>query len=919
MTYHHRFIRWLLTLLFLPVLLFSQKGKMTETGVVDISYRMFKLDNGLTVIIHEDHKAPIVAINIWYHVGSKNERPGKSGFAHLFEHLMFNGSEDYNDDYFQALERVGATDMNGTTNEDRTNYFQNVPTSAFDLALWMESDRMGHLLGAIDQAKLDEQRGVVQNEKRQGENQPYAVSEELITKATWPAGHPYDHTVIGSMDDLNAASLSDVKDWFRASYGPSNAVLSIAGDVTTEDALARVKKYFGDIPPGPPVARFSSWVAKRTGVQREVAQDRVPQARVYKVWNIPGWGTPDLDYLNLASDVLSSGKSSRLYYRLVYKDQIATNVNAYIDRREIASQFVITATAKPGEDLTAVEKAIDEEMTKFLKSGPTQVELERMKARYEASFLRGIERIGGFGGTSDILAQNEVYGGSPDYYKTTLRRLKTATAGDIQKAAAAWLSDGVYVLDIVPFPNLSAAPADTMIRKSLPLVGTPPVATFPAFERKTLANGMKLIFVHRPTVPIVQFTLLFDAGYSTDILSAPGTANLAMNMLDEGTKTRTALQISDELQLLGATLNTGSNLDVSTVSMNALKAKLDKSLDLYADVILNPSFPKEDLGRLQKQTIAGIKREKVQPIQMGLRVLAGLLYGPGHPYGIPLTGTGTEESAAKLTRDDMVRFHQTWIRPNNATLIVIGDATMDEIVSRLERAFKNWKRGDVPKKDITDVPEQKEPVVYLMDKPGALQSVIFAAELTVPQNNPDEIAIHAMNTVLGGAFTSRINMNLREAKHWSYGAGSFIYSTAAQRPYIAYGPVQTDKTKESMVELSKELSGIIGDHPVTEEEMNKVKSNLTLELPGVWETNASVAGYIADIVRFHLPDDYYQTYPQKVKALSLDQLNEGAKEVVKPNRLIWVVVGDRKKVEEGVRDLHFGELKFLDSDGNVVK
>jgi zinc protease len=912
-------LRWLLLILFVPALLLSQKAKMSGADVVDIPYKMFKLDNGLTVIIHEDHKAPIVAVNIWYHVGSKNERLGKSGFAHLFEHLMFNGSEDYNDDYFQALERVGATDMNGTTNEDRTNYFQNVPTSAFDLALWMESDRMGHLLGAIDQGKLDEQRGVVQNEKRQDENQPYAISDELITKATWPAGHPYAHTVIGSMDDLNAASLSDVKDWFRTYYGPSNAVLSIAGDVRTDDALARVKKYFGDIPPGPPVARFSSWVAKRAGVQREVAQDRVPQARVYKVWNIPGWGTADLDYLNLASDILATGKSSRLYYRLVYKDQIATNVNAYIDRREIAGQFVITATAKPGEGLAAVEKAIDEEMAKFLKSGPTEVELRRAKALHEAAFLRGIERIGGFGGTSDILAQNEVYGGSPDYYKTTLRRMKNATVKDIQKATAEWLSDGVYVLDIVPYPTLSAAAADTMIRKSLPAVGAPPVAKFPAFERKTLANGMKLIFVHRPTVPIVQFTMLFDAGYATDVFSTLGTANLAMNMLDEGTKTRTALQISDELQLLGARLNTGSNLDISTVSMSALKTNLDKSLDLYADVILNPSFPKADFERLQKQTIAGIKREKAQPIQMGVRVLAPLLYGTGHPYGIPLTGSGTEESVAKLTRNDMVKFQQTWIRPNNATLIVIGDATMDEIVPRLERAFKNWKPGDVPKKNITDVSPPTKPVVYLMDKPGALQSIIFAAELTLPQNNPDEIAVQAMNTVLGGAFTSRINMNLREAKHWSYGAGSFIYSTAAQRPFIAYGPVQTDKTKESMVEMRKELDGIVGDHPVTEEELKKVKSNLTLELPGVWETNSSVAGYLANIVRYHLADDYYQTYPDKIDALSLNQLNEAAKEVVKPNQLVWVVVGDRQKIEEGVRDLQFGELKFLDSNGMVEK
>jgi zinc protease len=494
-------------------------------AIPDIPYEKFVLGNGLTVVVHEDHKAPIVAVNVWYHVGSKNEKPGKTGFAHLFEHLMFNGSEHFNDDYFKAVEKVGATDLNGTTNEDRTNYFQNVPAPALDYALFLESDRMGHLLGAIDQAKLDEQRGVVQNEKRQGDNQPYGKVRYLISENAYPVGHPYSWTVIGSMEDLNAAALDDVKEWFKTYYGPSNAVLAIAGDVKAADVKAKVEKYFGDIPPGPPIARPQTWVAKMTGTKRGVMQDRVPQARVYMVWNTPQWGAPESALLDIVSDVLASGKTSRLYKRLVYDDQIATDVNAFQGESEIGSNFVITATAKPGGDLAAVEKAIDEELARLIKEGPTADELSRVKTQYFAHFIRGIERIGGFGGKSDILASNTVYGGDPGFYKTRLAREADATVGAVRQAAADWLSDGVYILDVVPYPPLAASGAG-VDRSKLPDAGQLPSAKLPATERATLGNGLKVIVARRTGVPIVNVDLLVDAGYAADG-GAPGTASLA--------------------------------------------------------------------------------------------------------------------------------------------------------------------------------------------------------------------------------------------------------------------------------------------------------------------------------------------------------------------------------------------------------
>ncbi|EEF62737.1 M16 family metallopeptidase [Pedosphaera parvula] len=885
---------------------------------VEIPFKKFVLKNGLTVIVHEDHKAPIVAVNVWYHVGSKNEKTGKTGFAHLFEHLMFNGSEHFNDDYFQAMERIGATDMNGTTSEDRTDYFQNVPKNALDTALWMESDRMGHLVGVIDKPRLDEQRGVVQNEKRQNENQPYGVTEELLVKGTAPAGHPYSWTVIGSMDDLNAASLDDVKTWFKTYYGAANAVLVLAGDIDAETALKKAEQYFGDIPAGPPVAKFEKWVPKMGGTRRQVVSDRVPQARIYKVWNIPGYGEADTTYLDLASDVLASGKTSRLYKRLVYDDQLCTDVSVSVDPREICGQFGIIATAKPGGDLRQIEKAIDEEVARFLAKGPTEKELTRVKAANIAAFIRGAERIGGFGGKSDLLAMNQTYRGTPDFYKTINNYVRNATAHDVQDAAKRWLTDDVYILDVYPYPKHDTASSGAD-RTKLPTPGAPPEIKFPAFQRTKLSNGLNIILAERHSTPLVSFNMLVDAGSAADQFATPGTARLAMDMLDEGTTKRTALDISEELSTLGANLSSGSDLDTSTVHLSTLKSTLDRALDIYSDVILNPAFPEADFKRLQKQRIAGIQREKTEPTSMALRVFPGLLYGKSHAYANPMTGSGTEETVAKLTTADMHKFYNTWFKPNNATLIVVGDTTLNEIVPKLEKQFGTWKSASVPKKNLGNVEQQKKSVVYLIDRPGSIQSVIFAGHVAPPKNNPDEISIETMNNILGGAFTSRVNMNLREDKHWAYGAHTFMSAARGQRPFIAYAPVQSDKTSESMVEMEKELRGILGKRPITAEELEKAQKYLTLKLPGSWETNDRVAGSIGEIVRFGLPEDYFKTYPDNVRALNLDQVAKAAQEVVHPDQLVWVVVGDRSKVEPEIRSLGWGDIQLMDADGNPIK
>jgi zinc protease len=693
---------------------YGQPKSYFNPDQIDIPYTKYILDNGLTLIVHEDHKAPIVAVNIWYHVGSKNEKPGRTGFAHIFEHLMFNGSENFNTDYFKALESIGATDLNGTTNNDRTNYFQNVPVFALDQVLFLESDRMGHLAGAIDQAKLDEQRGVVLNEKHENENQPYGREEEILTQASYPKGHPYSWTTIGSMEDLTAASLEDVKEWFKTYYGPSNAVLSIAGDIKPEDVLAKVKKYFGDIPPGPSLVKPVLNISKRQEETRGYYEDRVPEAKITMEWNVPQWGTREAVMLDLATSILSSGKNSRLYKKLQYEDQTASDTYAYIDQREISGNVVVGATVKQGNSAEDVEATIDAILKGFLDMGPTQSELDRIKSEYFSGFLKGIERIGGFGGKSDILATNQVYGGSPDYYKKVLKYVSEASVEEIQKVCQEYLGSGKYVLVCKPFPTLTAS-ATGVDRKKLPDLGTPVPSTFPALQKATLRNGMNVILVKRKGVPSVVGNLVVNGGFATDVLSRPGMASLAMDLLDEGTKTLTSLEISEKLQLLGASLSTRAGLDVSTVSFSTLTQTFDPTLDIFADVLLNPAFSQKEFDRLKKEHLDNILQEKSDPFGIVRRVLPKILYGSGHPYSNPLRGSGYLNTVEAISLGEIRNFYTTWFKPNNSTLIIVGDVEMETLIPALESKLAAWKKGDVPEISMAQVKGSTGKKIYLID------------------------------------------------------------------------------------------------------------------------------------------------------------------------------------------------------------
>ncbi|NDV41963.1 M16 family metallopeptidase [Flagellimonas sediminis] len=911
----------LLSALILGLLCLSMnygQGFQFSADDIDIQYKKYTLKNGLTLLVYEDHKAPIAAVNVWYHVGSKNEKPGKSGFAHLFEHLMFNGSENYNTDYFQALESIGGTDLNGTTNSDRTNYFQNVPVSALDQVLFLESDRMGHLLGAIDQARLDEQRGVVQNEKRQGENQPYGKQWDYLTKAMYPKGHPYSWTVIGEMEDLNAASLEDVQDWFKTYYGPANAVVAVAGDVDAEEILRKVTAYFGDIPSGPTLERQEVNIPNKVYDSRQVYEDRVPETRILFAWNSPEFGSKEDLYFDLISSILTSGKNSRLYQKFIYKDQSASAAVSFQSSSEIASEFIAWLNVKPGQDAEKLEKELWDEIDKFIKEGPTEEELKRVKASYFANFIKGLERIGGFGGVSDILASNETYHGDASYYKTQLKFVENATAEDLKKTAAKWLTKGKHVLICNPFPEYAVEPS-TIDRSKLPALAEQKSSKFPDLQRTQLSNGLNVVLAQRKGVPTVVINLVTDAGYKTDYLSTPGTAKLAMNLMDEGTKDKSSLEINAQLQLLGASLSTFSSQDESNVYMTTLKPSLDASLDLFLDVVLNPVFPEKEFERLQSEQINDIKKEKSQPVTMALRAMNKFMYGEDHPYSSPYTGTGYEDGVSKLTRADMVEFYNTWFKPNNSTIIITGDVEMSELKSKLEKTLGKWKKGDVPKIVFNQPQTNTKNTLYLMNRPESQQSVILAGHLTEKYGDVSEVALEQMVNILGGDFTSRINMNLREDKHWSYGASGFVMGSKEVRPFIVYAPVQTDKTAESVTEIRKEISEFTSTRPATKEELEKVKTNQVLKLPGQWETNSSVNSSVRNLIRYNLPDDYYQKYDQNVRTLSVDDIRKVSNQVVKPEKMNWFMVGDRAEIISKLDELGFDNIIEIDADGNMLK
>ncbi|SCW80026.1 Predicted Zn-dependent peptidase [Sphingobium faniae] len=890
---------------------------------VDIPYEQFTLKNGLRVIVHTDRKAPVVAVSVWYHVGSRFEPAGKTGFAHLFEHLMFYGSENADGPFFGRLEDIGATDWNGTTWFDRTNYFETVPTGALDRALFLESDRMGHLLGAVTQVKLDTQRGVVQNEKRMGENEPYGLVEYAQLAAMLPEGHPYRHSTIGSMADLNAASLGDVQNWFKTHYGPNNAVLVLAGDIDVATARAKVEKWFGNIAAGPAPQDVDATVPTLDKDVEKVMHDNVAATRLYRNWIVPGVNSPDLQQLDLAMSVFGGLASSRLDNILVKDEKVAVGVKAGIQPFEKLSIAEITVDVKPGADPVAVGQRLDQLLADYLAKGPSADEVLRAATQQVSGTISGLEKVGGFSGKAVTLAEGAVYSDDPGKYKQDLAAYAAATPQSVSEAARKWLGRPVFRLMVAPgersaqdnalagnathkpaFFRDPKTPAPTAAQPPEPTrIAEPPIAPvadliFPKVEHAKLKNGIPIVFARRATVPVVRVSVSFDAGNAADDRTKLGTAALTTALLDEGTKTRNSVQIAEEQERLGASIGAKNGMDTTTVGLYALKPNLDASLGLLSDIIRNPAFDPKEVERLRGQLLTRIAAEKTEPMPIAQRLLPPLLYGKAHPYGIPFTGSGTESGVKAVVRQDLTAFHDRWLRPDNATIFVTGDTTLNEIMPLLETRFGDWKAPAAQKgTKLFRMDRMARPArIILVDKPQSPQSMILAGQLTGKQGTDNPVDLITANEVLGGSSTSRLIMDLRETKGWAYYAGTALPGVKEAIPLLVFAPVQTDKTGESIIAARKDISDFLATKGTTEAERNQTINSQILSLPGSFETSSDLLGAMMRNSLLGRPDNYYETLPGTYRAMTAADMDKAAREAIGADRLIWVVVGDAKLV-----------------------
>ena len=896
---------------------------------VDIPYERFTLANGLQVLVHTDRKAPIVGVTLYYRVGSKSEPKGRTGFAHLFEHLMFGGSENV-PNFDIPLEGAGSTSTNGSTWYDRTNYVETVPTGALDLALFMESDRMGHLLGAVSQDKLDKQRGVVQNEKRQGDNEPYGLAEYAIGEGLFPVGHPYRHATIGSMADLNAASIADVRGWFTGNYAPNNVVLVLSGDIDLASAQPLVEKWFGNIPRGPEVRKVAAGPVTLPAPVRREMTDQVPQTKVYRVWSGPGQNDPDAPALDLGMRVLGGLASSRLDNDLVRGRQLATAVSASVQQFEQVSFIQIEMEVKDGVNLAVAEQALDQDIAKLVAQGPDNDELQRAATSAVSAQINSLEQVGGFSGKGAQLAEGLLYSGDPGQYKKDLARIASLTVPEVQSALQRWLSRPVYALTVSPGARTekgealggwgdeaTSRPPRADARKPAPKLATgsrrtaPPVApvgdlAFPAIVRTTLSNGIPVVLARRTAVPTVLVSLTFDAGYAADAQDSPGTQSLMLGLLDEGTQSLTGIQIAEQQERLGARLSAGAGIDSSGVQLSALSANLQPSLDLLAEVVRRPAYRADDVARVRDQQLAALAQSSASPSALASRSINPLLFGPNHPYGQPGDGLGDARSVAALTPALLRGAHDKWLRPDNLTITVVGDITMDQLKPMLEASFGDWQAPTGPRalKPLDAAIPAPRPRIVLIDRPGSPQSVIVAGRvLRLTGRDPNQEALDLANEVLGNGFLSRLNMDLREDKGWSYGVRSGVRSPQGPRALVLTAPVQADRTGDSIALMLADMRAFPAARGVDPVELGRVTDGNVRGLPNRFETNAQVLGAIVSNQQLGRPDDYYATLPTRYRAIDAAAINRAAGAYLTPDGLVFVVVGDRKLVEPQLRKL----------------
>jgi zinc protease len=908
-----------------------------EAALPTIKFEKFTLSNGLEVILSEDHRLPLVSTDLWYHVGPANELPGRTGFAHLFEHMMFEGSKHVpGNAHIRFLEAAGASDLNGTTDFDRTDYFETLPSNQLELALWLESDRMGYLPDKLDQASLTNQQDVVRNERRQSiENSPYGIVEESVFHLLFPKGHPYYADVMGSHADIQSAKIEDVRNFFKLYYAPNNASLAIVGDFDPAQVKQLVDKYFGPLKRGAPVPKITAVTPPITAERRAVIHDEVELPRVYIAWITSSIFKPGDADADLTSDILGGGKSSRLYKKLVYEKQIALDVSASQQSLMLGSVFEIVVTARPGHTADEMEKAVDDELAEFRKGGPTPVELERARNGVETGMIEGLERLGGFGGVADRLNEYNHYLGNPGYFPQDVHRYDAATTASIRTFAENQLKPTarVVVYGVPGKPDLGPdvpTPAnqqkgqstggesvnpDAAWRENPPKPGPERPLKLPEPEVFKLFNGLTVYYHFRPGLPVVSADLVFSTGSGANPADKPGLASFTANMLQQGTEKRNATQIADEAALLGTNLSSGASMDASTVGASSLAKNFSGALDLISDVVLHPTFPPDEVERRRASRVAAFTDERSDPETIVSRTSVSALFGPHSPYGYD--NEGTEASIKAMTRDDMVSFWKTNYVPNNAALVVTGSIPASDLKSLIEEKLGSWKSGTIQPPPAGSA-EMTKAKVIIVDRPGAQQTMVRLVQRGVRRSTPDYPTIAVMNSELGGIFSSRINLNLREEHGYTYGATSFFIFRRSMGYFVAGGGIRTDVTAPAVTEIVKEIQRMT-DTPMKPDELSLAKDSQSRSLPGMFETSGGEAGALSEIYMYNLARDYFSNLPGQLNAVTAEQAEAVAKKYLHPEELILVCVGDRAKIEPELAKLNLGEMEIRDADGNVVK
>ena len=899
-----------------------------------IAFDKYTLPNGLQVILVEDKRLPVVAVNVWYHVGPANEAPGLAGFAHLFEHMMFAGSKHLPRGLAdRLLEGAGASDSNGGTGYDSTSYYDTVPANQLELALWVHADRMGYLLDVLDQKSLTNQQDVVRNERRETvENEPYGIVEEALNHALFPPEHPYYASVIGSHTNIQNAKLADVRDFFTRYYGPNNASIVIAGDIDKVKARALVAKYFGSLKRGPDVPRPQVTTPPITEERRLTVPDRVELPRVYMGWLTPPAYQPGDAELSVAAQILAGGKSSRLYQSLVYERQIAQDVDADQDARALASTFLVEVTARAGHTAQELEAAIDAELDALREHGPTAQEVERARRQIETAMLTGLEQLGG-DGLADQLNHYNQFTGNPGYLAEDIAALRRITAADVQRAVRTWLQskNRVVVAGVPGEPTLPHDPpvpkapktvkakhagvnAAEAWRAKAPQPGPAPAFQLPLGESFRLANGLTVIHHRNPALPLVSAEVVIRSGADSNPLALPGLAGFTAQMLTEGTQERSALAIAEEIAQLGAFMDADSGTNASAVSLLALRSTFEQALGVMADVVLHPAFPPEEVERQRASRLGDLLGQRDEAEAVASVAAAGALYGPRHPYGYGQLGT--EPAIRAVTRADLQGFWRRHYVPSNAALVVTGDITREELQALAEKYFGAWQGEEAPP-FAPGTPGPTRARVVLVDKPGAPQTALRLVTFGAERTSDQYPALEVMNAAFGGLFTSRINQNLREEKGYSYGVFSGFRYGRTPGPFSIAGSVRADATGASVAEILREARAMI-DAPLGADELTGARNAQLLSLPNGFETNADIGASLAEAFVFGLPLDYYRQLPAKLAAVTAQDVQEAARRYLDPAHLVIVAVGDRKRILPQLDKLKLGPIEIRDSEGQLL-